>query len=287
MRQPSMAALIEILKNKKTPPTKMTWGELEDHVKKVYEFLLSLDGENVVVGRNVQLRGKTDSAYEIDVYYEFEKAGIRHRVAFECKNTKRPIDRAEVSVFKCAVDEFPGMIAVMVSAAGYQSGAKKFARDNGLLLLTLDDLPSVSQLLGMRLESVTMPDEKSVGAPFWTVFDTDTNAPYGTYQEDMLLSVLFFSKKQAQEFVEDLELKKNWVVRGMSQAHLRSFIYCVDAMDGIFTIATVCVENGCNVWGGISITREELIANYYVDPVSIPAERNVMPSLRKFSERDL
>lgn len=259
----------------------MTWNELEDHVKKVYEFLLHLDGENVMVGRNVQLRGPTGSTYDIDVYYEFEKAGFRHRVAFECKNTKRPIERAEVAVFKCAVEEFPGMTAAMISAAGYQSGARKFADDNGILLLTLDDLPTISQLLGMRIELATMPDEKCVGSPFWTLFNVETNAPYGSKHGAVLLSVLFFSKTQAQRFMCDNELSGEWVVRGLSQIHLRSFILCVDAMDGLFTIATQSMARGREVWGGVTISRETLIADYYVDSVPISSERNIAPSLRK------
>lgn len=234
MRKPSMAALIEILKGQKIHSPKMTWSEFEDHVKKVYEFMLSVDGENVVVGRNVQLRGKTGAMYEIDVYYEFEKAGIRHRVAFECKNTKRPVERAKVGSFKSVVDQFPGMTAVMISAAGYQRGAQEFADENGILLLKLDDLPTISQLLGILLEQATMPDEKSVGAPFWTLFESATNAPYGTYQRGLLLSVLFYSKVHAQQFMRDHDLEKDWVVRGMSQTHFRSFILCVDALDGLF-----------------------------------------------------
>lgn len=281
MRQPSMAALIQILKSQNTHAPKMTWSELEDHVKKVYEFLLSLEGDNVVVGRNVQLRGKTGATYEIDVYYEFEKAGIRHRVAFECKNTKRPVERAKVGSFKSAVDQFPGMTAVMISAAGYQSGAQEFADENGILLLKLEDLPTVSQLLGMMLEHATMSDEKSIGAPFWTIFEAETNAPYGTYQKGLLLSVLFFSKVHAQQFIRDFELEKNWVVRGMSQTHFRNFILCVDALDGLFTIATPSIENGREVWGGFEIPRENLIEEYYVDPVPISSERNIMPSVRK------
>jgi hypothetical protein len=281
MRKPSMAALIEILKSQNAHTPKMTWSELEDHVKQVYEFLLGLEGDNVVVGRNVQLRGKTGSTYEIDVYYEFEKAGFRHRVAFECKNTKRPVERAEVAVFKCAVDEFPGMTAAMISPAGYQSGAQKFADDNGILLLTLEDLPTISQLLGMRLELATMPDEKSVGTPFWTLFETETNAPYGTHHEGGLLSVLFFSKSHAQQFRRDLELENDWVVRGLSQTHLRTFILVADAMDALFTIGTPSIKDGRQVWGGVEISREDLIENYYVDAVPISKERDVMPSLRK------
>ncbi|WP_431476400.1 restriction endonuclease [Massilia eburnea] len=279
MRKPSMRALIEILKCQNKHAPKMSWEGLEDHVKQVYEFLLSIEGENVVVGRNVQLRGKTGNSYKLDVFYEFEKAGFRHRVAFECKNTKRPVERAEVAVFKCAVDEFPGMTAVMISSGGYQSGARKFADDHSILLLELEDLPTISQLLGMRLEIATMPDEKVVGAPFWSIYEVETNAPYGMLQDGRLLSVLFFSKAQALQYLRDNRLEKEWVVRGMSQTHLRTFILTVDALDGRFLIVFGRTEDDGG-WGGTLIEREKLISEFYVDPIPIPAERNVMPHLR-------
>ena len=67
------------------------WEMLESYVEFVYQSLLDLGNDNVVVGRDVTLTGRTGIPHQIDVYYEFEKAGFRHRVAIECRHKSRAI----------------------------------------------------------------------------------------------------------------------------------------------------------------------------------------------------
>jgi len=40
--------------------------------------------EEVVVTKNARI-GKNNYTHEFDIYYEVTKAGVRHRVAIECK----------------------------------------------------------------------------------------------------------------------------------------------------------------------------------------------------------
>ena len=58
-------------------------SSLEKDVQRVYTFLLNMRDEGVVVGNPVFMTGKSGEQHEIDVYYEFTRAGIRHRVAIE------------------------------------------------------------------------------------------------------------------------------------------------------------------------------------------------------------
>lgn len=284
--KPSIAKIIQILKEQKLSSPKNNWSELEDHVRYVYESLLEMEGNQVVVARDVKVRGKMGQLHQVDVYYEFEKAGIRHRVAIECKNTKRPIDKSKVGAFLLVLDDCPGMIGVMVSVGGYQDGAEKAATDHGILPLTLDDLPSLSYLLGMRLELAAIPDERTIGQPFWTIFELEhgknIGVPYGQWHGNDAVSLLFFSKKSAEEFLIDHNLDGEWVVRGLSQTNLRSFILNVDAFAGKFTLCSSFFdESGKRQFGGLEISRADLIDEFYLDGKNIPDQPLVMPHLRK------
>ncbi len=67
---------------------------LEKLVQRVYTYLLNMKDEGVVVAQNVQLKDKFGRSHQIDVYYDFERAGVLHRVAIECKDRNRLIDNA-------------------------------------------------------------------------------------------------------------------------------------------------------------------------------------------------
>ncbi|PVZ77835.1 hypothetical protein C9426_35385 [Serratia sp. S1B] len=94
MIRPSMKALVDILCKSPSPQRPGKWQDLESHVQDVYQQLLDIQGSKTIVARNVQISGREGSSYQIDVYYEFEMAGINHRVAVECKNRPRPLESA-------------------------------------------------------------------------------------------------------------------------------------------------------------------------------------------------
>ena len=119
--------------------------EFEEYVKSIYSILLNLKDEGIVVsgGATTFLKGITGAKYQIDVYYEFERAGVRHRVIIECKDWKSPVKREQISVLESKVRDIPGVIGVFISKAGYQSGAINFANKKGILALTIEELPSL------------------------------------------------------------------------------------------------------------------------------------------------
>ncbi len=279
MRQRSMAALIDTLKSSDGDDRPGDWVGLEDHVRNVYQTLVELDGGQTVVARDVQIRGRHGSSYQIDVFYELKVANITHRVAIECKNSKRPVERNDVLAFKAKLDDCPGIQGVMVAAHGYQSGAEKFATDNNIYPLTLTNLPSIGRLLGMRLESVILPSEDAVGQPFWTLFDLQNAEPRGEISGNELFGVLFFSRRQAEQYRQWKKCSANWAVRGMEQQHLRSYILTVDAMNGRYVIAVPDFSRDNSQFPFIQIDRSRLIAEFCKD-LKLPAQPNVMPDLR-------
>lgn len=280
-KRPSFAALIELLKARNDHELPKDWAELEEHVKRVYQTLLELDGERAVVARNVLVQGRDGGSYQIDVYYEFELAKVRHRVAIECKNTKRAVERKDVLAFKAVLDDCLGMQGVIVSMNGFQQGAKDFASANGLIALSVQDLPSLGNILGMRLETVLMPAEATIGEPFWSIYELETFAPLRRDLQESACGVLFYSKEQANEFFVAQGLSESWVVRGLNKNHLGSFILTVDSLNGRYAVAIpphLQPDTGYGMAFSL-ITREDLIRTY-CEGSSLPPQPMVMPSLK-------
>ncbi|MFP3801963.1 restriction endonuclease [Paraburkholderia sp. SIMBA_027] len=282
MNKRSIAGVIAALKESTTRPEVGDGPGLEDHVRNVYQTLLDLELENAVVGRGVSLRGSKGSVYEIDVYYEFEIAGVRHRVAIECKNTTRPMERDDVLAFAMKVYDCQGVVGIIVSASGYQSGAVDSANENGLSVLSVKELPSIGQLLALRLDDVVMPGPEVKGEPFWTLYDPETKEPYAFAQGDELFGALFISRAHAEEYAEVCRLKPRWIVRGLGMRHLAAYILTGDAMRGRYLIVQPCTENvvPINGFAFAEIRRERLISEFYSGS-PLPATPMVMPGRRK------
>lgn len=287
-KKPSMAALIDILKENKETPKVHDWEELEEHIQRVYQILINLKGDNTVVARNVFISGRDGAAYQIDVYYEFTLAGIQHRVAIECKNSKRPVERNDVIAFKGKIDDCLGVMGVIIATNGFQEGAKKYANDNGIINLTLDELPSLGGLLGIRLEDIVFPSECIVGQPFWTLYEIETFAPLGHEMNGKSYALLFYSKVQAEKYLTQRNLASQWCVRGLARKHLASLILVVDSMNGKYGIvlpehisSNIVFNNSTstNDFIFMPITRFDLIKFYY-DGSPLPNEPLVMPGLK-------
>ncbi len=61
--------------------------EYEMLAQEIYQGLIDAQGiETIVVQHNVKLPGNSGQKHQIDVYWEYEIAGVRHKVAIECKN---------------------------------------------------------------------------------------------------------------------------------------------------------------------------------------------------------
>ncbi len=89
--------------------------------------------------------------------------------------------------FRAKVSDVVGLQGIMVAANGFQSGAKKYAEDNGILAIQLNELPSTITLMAERLEYVALPDETAIGEPFWSLYyvenGRETGSIYSTEQE--------------------------------------------------------------------------------------------------------
>lgn len=241
--------------------------KLEDYVADVFESLLNLRNEGIVVSRNSIVRGKTGADHEIDVYYEFRKAGVTHKVAIECKNRGRPIEKKEIHDFWYKIHDIGNIKGIVVSQSGLQSGAQLVAGYENIDFMTPDELPSIGMLLGMKLEAVSLPDETYVGEPFWTLMESRNGQVTGSYHgatgsDGSRTIALFFSKKEAERYLADLGTS-TLCVRGLPQICLRSVLVMAYGLNWRFSIIYGKLDGA---WRGRGFTPNQIQDEYYLNP---------------------
>ena len=76
-------------------------------------------------------------------YCEFEKWGIKHYMAVECKNTKSRLKKKDALEFYAKIQDInPDIEGMILSKNGFQKGAEKFAAHHHIQTLDQEDLPT-------------------------------------------------------------------------------------------------------------------------------------------------
>lgn len=203
--------------------------DLEAYVKQVYGFLLNLRDEGIVVEKNKKLEGRSGTLWQFDVFYQFEKAGVSHRVAIECKDHGRPIDQGKIAEFGFKLQDVSGLSGIMVSSRGFQSGAETVAESYKIKLQTTSELPPIPRLIGQRLAAVALPDESYRGEPFWVIMEHRegrvTGSLYATTEGERKFLPLFLSRYHAELAFKAKQVEASrWCIRGLPRYALRATI---------------------------------------------------------------
>jgi hypothetical protein len=112
--------------------------EYEKFTQEIYQELVNADVLKATrVQHNVKLKSKSGQEHQIDVYWEYEIAGVRHRVAIECKNYNRNVEIGKVRDFYGVLSDLNNVAGIMVTKVGYQKGAKEYASTYGITLKEL------------------------------------------------------------------------------------------------------------------------------------------------------
>ncbi|MCM1172027.1 MAG: restriction endonuclease [Clostridium sp.] len=213
--------------------SKKTGERLESYVQYVYQRLLNLnDYKNVIVSRNVSIKGISGTMNEFDIYYQIFHLNLECRVVIECKDWKTAVPVGEVRDFACKIDDIGvgNVIGVMISKNGYQKGADTFAKSKGIKLMKEDELPKIPDLLAGFVEKFFLPDEKCKGEPFWTIMECENERVTGSYMSISTNSKerptipLFYSKKIAEFFLDRRGDKKYYCIRGVTQYQLKGLL---------------------------------------------------------------
>ncbi|WP_261508766.1 restriction endonuclease [Burkholderia multivorans] len=204
----------------------------EDYVHYVYSTLLNLKGERIQVSKRTTFVLPSGETYEVDVYYEFWKAGIRHRVAIECKDWKSPVSQGQVLEFHQKIKNIGNdLIGVVVSRNGYQDGAIKVAERHGMLALTETTFPTIPQLLAQHITTSFIHEPDLIGEPFWCIAelhagsDGESNGTYYAFPSGFPFNLpVFISKRHAEAFRRSLPDGDRFGVFGLPQYKLRALI---------------------------------------------------------------
>ena len=248
--------------------TNNTGEEFESYVQFVYQTLLGAKGENISVARRAKVRDNLGNTYNIDVFYEFDIAGVHHRVAIECKDTQRPVERDEAIAFAGKISDLPSTIGIFISKGGFQRGAKKYLEDHGIVHYVGEELPHLGQVLASMISPIALPSESAVGQPFWTLMESVDGGVDGTWALVPLLNdkgeqhnavPFFFSKPQAEAF--RMQCHPRACVRGVEQGMLRFLTLWANDEDRLFAVFhPVVTENGvqlaCEAWEAQELARE-------------------------------
>ena len=100
-------------------------GDLfESYIQFIYQTLLGAQGKNISVSRGATVYDNRGNRYNIDVFYEFDVAGVHHRVAIECKDTRRPVERDDAIAFVGKISDFPSTIGVLSQGKDFSQRRK-------------------------------------------------------------------------------------------------------------------------------------------------------------------
>lgn len=202
--------------------------EFEGFIHYIYSRLLKLNDSKARISKRTTLTGRSNSTNEFDIYYEFYHLNILHKVAIECKNHSGPVSVKEVRDFVYKINDVGNIVGIMISKNGYQVGAKNVANHDHIKLMTIDELPSLIEIVSMQISKVFLPDQDVIGAPFWVIMESNNNqgvnGNYMTFPNESeynyeFLIPLFFSKVVAEN-INDLAFKGEGVVRGVNQMQL-------------------------------------------------------------------
>lgn len=123
--------------------------EYEKFTQEIYQELVNADVlKTTCVQHNVKLKGRSGQEHQIDVYWEYEIAGTKHKVAIECKNYNQAVPIGRVRDFFGALYDLVDVKGIMVTKVGYQKGAKEYASYYGIDLKELRSPNSDEAVIG-------------------------------------------------------------------------------------------------------------------------------------------
>ena len=112
--------------------------EYEKFTQEIYQELVNADVlKTTNVQHNVKLKGRSGQQHQIDVYWEYEIAGTKQKVAIECKNYNKTVAVGKVRDFYGVLCDLNNVAGIMVTKVGYQKGAKEYASEYGISLKEL------------------------------------------------------------------------------------------------------------------------------------------------------
>jgi hypothetical protein len=273
---------------------KNTGESFESYIQFVYQTLLGAQSRNISVSRRATVFDNHGNSYNIDIFYEFDVAGLHHRVAIECKDTRRPVERDDAIAFAGKIRDLPSTIGIFISKSGFQPAARKYLQDHGIVHYDGGDLPHLGSVIAAKISPIASPAESAVGQPFWTLMRQeggeaagewclipDPNNPGHTAASRSRKGngpgafPLFYSRPHAQYFRSlYFQDSPDVCVRGVEQPMLRFLTLVAHDEKRNFAICRPFLSEGgtpkveCHGW-----TAKELAHEYWAGEVADSFDR--------------
>jgi hypothetical protein len=228
--------------------------EYESLIQYLYQTLSEDSG--IQVFSKYKIKGKSKVEHEIDVYYEFLKNDVIHRVIIECKDWNTKVVKEKIEALKAKIDDIPNSVGIIVSKKGLQKGAKEFAEYHGIKIVVGDKISILNEVLKHRLK-IVLPDQNTKAEPFWTIMEKDQKGNVtGSYIKFQDRLILFISKKEAEETIRMSERTDACVV-GITKRHLNVLIKFSETWNCRIAIKNFLMDTI------IEVSPEQLRDNFY------------------------
>lgn len=91
--------------------------------------------QDIQVLHNVTLIGKSGAKHQIDVCWKIEIGGIQQLFCVECKQWKSKVKKDHIASFITKLDDIGNARGLFATTNGYQIGAQRLAKHNGIVLI--------------------------------------------------------------------------------------------------------------------------------------------------------
>lgn len=132
--------------------------EYEKLARRIYEDIVAKQGiENISVIHDAKVTGKSGVVHQIDVYWEYAYAGVKHKVLIECKHYSHNVSLLHVRNMHALITDIPNSTGIILTTVGFQSGAEQYANfyEIGLRVLRLpksEDWDEAVQIINIDME---------------------------------------------------------------------------------------------------------------------------------------
>ncbi len=116
----------------------MDWKQYQEQTA---EFFRSLGCDAEVEAKVTGVRAE----HKIDVWVRFKKFGLETRWVVECKHWNSAIPKEKVLALRSVVEDVGADRGILISGAGFQSGAVRASENTNITLTDLDGLKETAQ----------------------------------------------------------------------------------------------------------------------------------------------
>jgi hypothetical protein len=194
--------------------------KFEDVVEEVCNLIAEDERLNAKISKRIPLIGLDKAAHEFDILYEYEHFGIQYRVAIECKNWNKSINKSQLTDFAYKLRSVGNINGIFLSESNLQKGASLVSEYENIRFVRYSDFRKLSL---SQNEKYLIPNDRTIGDPFWIFMNLDEK---NVLKQNLLNDgklYLFESKYYAELFQEKmLKIKdEKTVLVGVTQRHLK------------------------------------------------------------------